>query len=142
MRASVRGCGNLGGMRRLLLWAPPIVYMIVIFHFSSESDPLPVVTQHVWDKLLHFSEYGGLALLFVRALRGEGLGFAGAAILAVVLVSVYGATDEYHQSLVPMRDPDIHDWIADTIGGSLGAVGYVAVALAIARAAGVTDRTS
>lgn len=125
-------------MRRLLLWGPPIVYMVLVFHFSSESDPLPVVTQHVWDKLLHFSEYSGLALLFVRALRGEGLGLAGAAVLAIVLVSAYGATDEFHQSLVPLRDPDVRDWIADTLGGSLGAAAYVAVALGIPR----TDRHS
>lgn len=125
-------------MRRLLLWGPPILYMVLIFHFSSESDPLPVVTQHVSDKLLHFSEYSGLALLFVRALRGEGLGLAGAAIVAIVLVSAYGATDEFHQSLVPLRDPDVRDWMADTLGGSLGAAAYVAVALGIAR----TDRHS
>ena len=108
-------------MRRVLLWGPCLVYMALIFHFSSESDPMPVVTTHVWDKLLHLTEYGGLGLLFVRALCGEGAGVATAIVLAVVLASGYGASDEYHQSFVPLRDSDVHDWIADTLGAGVGA---------------------
>ena len=52
---------------------PPILYMAAIFHFSSQSDPLPVLTEHIWDKILHTVEYTGLAILFFRALHGEGL---------------------------------------------------------------------
>ena len=54
-------------MRRVLLWGPPILYMALIFHLSSESQPLPALTAHVWDKLLHTIEYAGLALLLARA---------------------------------------------------------------------------
>ena len=67
-----------------MLWLPPLVYMILIFHWSSESRPMPVVSAHVWDKLLHFIEYGGLGALFCRALWGEGLGWAAALVVAAV----------------------------------------------------------
>jgi VanZ family protein len=108
-------------MRRLWLWGPPILYMAAIFHFSSQSDPLPVLTEHIWDKILHTVEYAGLAILFFRALHGEGLRSWRAAILTVLLVSAYGASDEWHQSLVPLRDSDALDWMTDTLAGALGA---------------------
>ena len=124
----------MSSVRRILLWGPPVVYMAAIFHFSSEPAPLPQVTAHVWDKLLHASEYGGLAALFARALAGEGLGWIAAAVLAVVLTSAYGVTDEYHQSFVPTRSSDLRDWSADTLGATLGALGFVRVAGRFSRA--------
>ncbi len=113
-----------GAVRRVLLWGPCLVYMALIYYFSSQSDPMPAVTAHVWDKLLHLTEYGGLGLFFVRALRGEGTGVATAIVVAVVLASAYGASDEYHQSFVPLRDSDVHDWIADTLGAGVGAAAW------------------
>jgi VanZ family protein len=99
--------------------------MLVVFHLSSESEPLPAVTTHVGDKLLHLIEYGGLAALVCRALLGEGLGWLAAAAGAIVAASLYGASDEWHQSFVPMRDADVRDWVADTLGGMAGAIVYV-----------------
>jgi len=113
--------------RRLFLWGPPILYMLAIFHFSSESEPLPIVTQHVWDKALHLLEYAGLGLLWCRACRGEGAGWPLALLLAIVATSLYGASDEWHQSFVPLRDSDVHDWVADTIGAAAGVALYFGV---------------
>ena len=117
-------------MRRALLWGPPIVYMAVIFGFSSQSDPMPYVTQHVWDKLLHLTEYAGLAVLFARAVAGEGLTAASAVVAAIVLTSAYGASDELHQAFVPHRDSDVRDWVADTLGSVVGASAFVALSTA------------
>lgn len=115
-------------MRHLLLWGPPIVYMGLIFHFSSQSEPLPEVTTIVWDKLLHLVEYGVLAVLFYRAFTGEGINWLAAALLALVATSVYGASDEWHQMSVPLRTSDLSDWIADTTGAALAIVAYAAIA--------------
>ena len=106
------------------LWLPPLVYMAVIFHLSSESNPLPEVTAHVWDKLLHVTEYSGLAFLLSRALVGEGIGWVTALAVAILLTSGYGASDEWHQAFVPLRSSDVHDWIADTLGAGMGAALY------------------
>jgi VanZ family protein len=111
-------------MKRFGLWLPPLLYMALIFHFSSESDPLPEVTHHLWDKLLHTVEYGGLGLLFCRALSGEGIRWIRAVVVAIVLTSIYGATDEGHQSFVPQRTADVRDWFADNVGAMLGAGSY------------------
>jgi VanZ family protein len=109
---------------RAWLWLPSLIYMVAIFHFSSESQPLPVLTEHVWDKALHFIEYGGLGALLYRALRGEGLGWAAAFVAAAVATSAYGVSDEWHQSFVPLRDASVRDWFADTLGGAIGAAIY------------------
>ena len=111
-------------MRRFLLWGPPIVYMALIFHLSSESAPLPEVTTLVWDKLLHFIEYGILAVLFYRAFTGEGLNGLTSSLLALAATSIYGASDEWHQTFVPLRTSDLSDWIADTIGASIAIAAY------------------
>jgi VanZ family protein len=47
-------------------------------------------------------------------------------VAATLLASAYGATDEYHQMFVPLRHAELADWIADTIGASIGAAGDAA----------------
>ena len=101
--------------------------MALIFYLSSQSNPLPALTETVWDKLLHLAEYGGLALLLTRAFVAERFGWLPAIVLAVFLTSGYGVTDEYHQAFVPLRTSDVHDWIADSLGGSIGALVYAAL---------------
>ncbi len=107
------------------LWLPPLVYMAAIFYFSSESQPLPMLTEHVWDKILHSIEYAGLAILLFRALDGEELGWRRSAVLAVIIVSAYGASDEWHQLFVAMRSSDVEDWLTDTGAGAIGAAACV-----------------
>jgi VanZ family protein len=123
---------------RTSLWAPPVLYMAVMFGLSSESHPIPVVTVHIWDKLLHLSEYGLLALLFARAFVGEGLGWLAAMGAAMLMTSAYGVTDEWHQSFVPLRNADMSDWFADTLGAIIGAsiyrVGAIAGLIRVPRA--------
>jgi VanZ family protein len=113
-----------GLLRHASLWLPPLVYMTLIFHFSSQSQPLPLLTEHVWDKALHLTEYAGLCMFLCRAFRGEGLGWTVAIPLALAAASAYGASDEWHQSFVPLRDADIRDWFADTVGATFGAAVY------------------
>lgn len=42
-----------------------------------------------------------------------------AVFVAIGFCSLYGATDEWHQSFVIGRNADVLDWLADTIGTSL-----------------------
>jgi VanZ family protein len=113
-----------GGGPRWLLWAPPIAYAALIFYISSLSMPLPELTTRVSDKLLHGVEYAALGVLLCRALRGERFAWRLCVVLAVVLASAYGASDEWHQSFVPERNSDVLDWITDTVGGALGSIVY------------------
>ena len=97
--------------------------MGVIFYLSSQSDPLPELTTRVWDKALHTIEYAGLGVLVFRALVGEGLPPRATILATIAIVSAYGASDEWHQSFVAMRDADVRDWMVDTLGGVLAVIG-------------------
>jgi VanZ family protein len=111
-------------LQRAWLWLPPLALMAVIFQVSSQPDPLPAVTERVWDKALHLGAYAALGLLFFRAFRGEGAGWMAAAVLAFAATSAYGASDEWHQLSTPGRQPDLDDWMADTLGGAIGIVTF------------------
>jgi VanZ family protein len=102
--------------------------MALIFYSSSQPDPAPALTQVVWDKGLHVGGYALLALLFARAFRREGAGWLVTTVAAIVFTSLYGASDEWHQLFTPLRDSDIRDWLADTLGAVIGAFVYAAAA--------------
>jgi VanZ family protein len=111
-------------LRSWVLWGPPVLYGFLIYHFSSESNPLPGLTSLVWDKALHATEYAGFALLLCRALRGEGLRWWRSVALALLLASTYAATDEWHQLFVAGRTADVADWLADVVGAAAGSSIY------------------
>jgi VanZ family protein len=120
-------------MRRVFLWLPAVLYMALIFYSSSLSDPAPALTTVVWDKLLHSGGYAVLGILFGIALHGEGLAGGRLFALAVLLTSLYAASDEWHQSYTPRRESDVRDWLADSIGGTVGAAGFGLVSTASRR---------
>jgi VanZ family protein len=117
----------------LIYWIPAILYMAGIFVVSSIPDlgPLP---GGVSDKSGHTLAYAGLGGLLLFALaqgRVDGVTLRRAG-LAVALATVYGITDECHQSFVPGRSPEVADVIADAVGATLG----VALAVLLARLPG------
>ena len=113
----------------LWYWVPVVLYAGAIYFLSAQSHPeeqLPsFLLEDVSDKVLHAVEYGILALLCYRAFRwAAGSAVAQqAVVLAIVTASVYGITDEAHQLIVPFRESSWQDWLADTIGATVAAVG-------------------
>ena len=71
------------------------------------------------DKALHFIEYALLGALLFRALRHDR-SLTGAFYASFAIASLYGMTDEYHQRLVAMREPDLADVAADAFGALAG----------------------
>ena len=112
------------GRPRRWPWLLVLAYMGLIFYLSSKTDPLPDLTERVWDKALHFLEYGALAALLLFALRSSEVAARRAGLLAVAVVSLYGASDELHQAFVPGRSCDARDWAADTVGAALCVAGW------------------
>jgi VanZ family protein len=114
----------------LWYWAPVALYAGTIFFLSAQSHPeeqLPsFLLEGVSDKVLHAVEYGILSLLCYRAFRwAAGPAVARqAVVLAIVMASVYGLTDELHQLFVPFRESSWQDWLADTIGAVIGAMSW------------------
>lgn len=108
-------------------WGPLCGYAGLIFYLSSQPHPeedLPSFVGLFSDKVLHGIEYAVLGGLCYRALRwGTNESWGSAALpLAVLFASLYGISDEVHQSFVPFRESSWLDWVADTIGATAGAV--------------------
>ncbi|CAM4254608.1 VanZ family protein [Paenibacillus tarimensis] len=119
---------------RPLRWLAPILVMACIFYFSSRTGDdlgamlpwfqrwLPFMTGFDWG---HLVAYFLLALSFEYAF-GQRSTRPAVKLLIIVLCVLYGITDEYHQSFVGGRTPDIHDLVNDAIGAA-AAVGLTAL---------------
>jgi VanZ family protein len=125
-------------MRRAVPFLPAALYAALIFALSAQANPLPFMPPEflLHDKLLHGLAYAALGGLLVPGFRGAGRSALAALLLAVLVSSLYGATDEIHQSFVPGRTADVLDWVADTLGAALGAAAATAATLALRRPRG------
>ena len=114
-------------MRILKYWLPPILWGLIIFSFSSArvgSSNEIYWKDFVIKKTAHVVEYAILAVLLYRAMIGSDVEKKKAIILAILIASLYGFTDEFHQSFTPGREPRIRDVIIDTIGGTIGVLTF------------------
>ncbi|MGQ0694381.1 MAG: VanZ family protein [Nitrospiraceae bacterium] len=112
----------------LRYWGPVCGYAGLIFYLSSQplsEEDLPSFFGLFSDKILHGIEYAVLGGICYRAFRWgtDGSWRDWAVPLAILLPSLYGVSDEVHQAFVPFRDSDWHDWLADTLGATIGTVG-------------------
>ena len=107
-------------MKKFSLWAPVVLHMGIIFFLSHQPDV--TIPAGLSDKGWHSLGYTLLAVLIARALAG-GLGrpiTARTAILAVVMTTLYGASDEVHQMFIAGRSAEMYDLFADAMGGVTG----------------------
>ena len=126
----MRDAARQGAMVQVLwYWVPMALYAGLIFFLSAQSHPeeqLPsFLLKGISDKVLHAVEYAMLAFLCYRAFRWAAGPVVArqAVVLAIVTASVFGLTDEVHQLFVPLREASWQDWLADTVGATLAAVG-------------------
>ncbi|WP_270172084.1 VanZ family protein [Paenibacillus sp. SYP-B4298] len=118
---------NTKGLAKLLRWLPAVLWMSVIFWLSSRTGEelgsvlplfqllLPMMESFDWG---HFVAYYILALTYAYGFGRRSQSW-GMKLLIILLCLLYGVTDEYHQSFVDDRTPDIADLRNDTIGAAL-----------------------
>lgn len=99
-----------------------LAWMALIFYLSNqESVPMPGMFDGQ-DKFMHFSAYAALGIFVAGGWRKAGLPLHWRDVgLAVLIVVLYGISDEFHQSFVPGRDVSAWDLLADALGGMFGA---------------------
>ena len=129
--------GSGARRRRLLPWLPVLAVMALIFVLSAQSG-LKVSSDPAVDKPFrvtgHLLAYAVLAGLSLVALSWGRLPRFQDAAVALVIATVYGLTDELHQSFVPDRMGRLDDVITDVIGAVLGiAVAWVVLTLLVNR---------
>jgi VanZ family protein len=119
---------------------PAVAWAGFIFWLSSSSDlPPGIFVFEGIDKLFHAAAYGVLGLLAMLALP-PAVGRWRRIVLAVLIASGYGATDELHQRYVRGRSSDPLDWLADTVGAGVAVGGLAAVQQRRGAAPGRTGR--
>lgn len=117
-------------MKFFKLWVPVVVWMAVIFFFSSLPDLRSGLKyDFVLRKLAHITEYFILTFLFYRAFKGTfDITVLRFFIYPAALSFIYAVSDEIHQSFIPGRDCSIRDVSIDTIG----IIGFYAVTMILA----------
>lgn len=112
---------------RTLAWGCAIAYLVLLFVLSHNSlRGVRVPTFRFSDKAAHAVAYAGLSAALYWAFRSlrRGWLFRWAPLLAFLAASLYGVSDEWHQSWGPgRRTPDVWDWVADTVGAAAMMIG-------------------
>ena len=108
----------------LLVYVVPfLLYCLLIFWLSAQSDPDSLSPFVVPDKIAHLLEYTGFGFLLMRLLSYLKPDWGAVQPLIWVLSGalLYGFSDEIHQYFVPGREFSWMDLVADGAGGYLGA---------------------
>ncbi|HEU5077375.1 MAG TPA: VanZ family protein [Polyangiaceae bacterium] len=105
---------------------PAVVYLVALFIGGSwpqgpEIEPVFLFQ----DKFLHLFAFGGLQVLVWRALCHLAPGARRVRVLglSLVLSCLAGGLLELWQGLLPSREADAYDWLADVAGAAIAAVG-------------------
>ncbi len=106
-----------------------LLWLGVLWGLSSFTPPgeeVPPV-EHL-DKIVHFGYFfGGSGLLCAWLFRRhpENPNWKAIIATAVLIIALIGALDEYHQTFTPGRSGnDPFDWLADLLGGAVGALTF------------------
>jgi VanZ family protein len=100
---------------------PMLFWALALFTQSSvPGHQIPGLWVFSYDKVIHFFLYVIFALTVQRGLTHQQrwpVLMQHPHLATLVLVSLYGASDELHQAFVPLRSCSVEDWLADTLGG-------------------------
>ncbi|MDA8217240.1 MAG: VanZ family protein [Dehalococcoidales bacterium] len=94
--------------------------MALIFVLSSRPASGYPDAGLVAQKGMHVMLYATLGILLWRALRASGLNRRNALLLAWLGATLYGASDEFHQTFTPTRHGSPVDVGIDASGALLG----------------------
>ena len=106
-------------------------YLVPFLHWLRPGISVATIAnvQFFIRKAAHLTEYAVLAILLLRALRGQTSGtIVKQAALVLIVAAIYAATDEFHQSFAPSRTPSARDVLIDSTGAAVGLLIYLAAA--------------
>jgi VanZ family protein len=99
----------------LVAWMGLITYWSGQGNLPIDQPPVANALHGFQHRLAHLVTFALVGLLARWAFDG----LPRATLLAVFLTSVFGASDEWHQSFTPGRRPAIDDWALDTLAAAL-----------------------
>lgn len=109
--------------RTLKTWILVVAYLALIFGVSSiPQGQFTRAYFKVSDKLAHLAEYAGFGLLLTVAFRNSFRRVRRWVLMVIVVLigAAVGALDETYQTMVPGRERELLDWVADVAGVLIG----------------------
>ena len=98
-----------------------LAWMALITYWSSQPN-LPIdqpsvasAMHNFQHRFAHLLAYGLMGLLAWWTFEGRPR----ALLIAIAITSVFGMTDEFHQSFIPGRRAAVDDWLLDTLSATL-----------------------
>ena len=113
-------------MNKILDFTFLILYGLFIYWLSDQPSLKPPIDFgfDYQDKLYHAGAYFVMGFLAWQSFKHRVNSPIILGLLSIVFCSLYGLSDEWHQSFIAGRESDSADWIADTLG-SASAVGLL-----------------
>lgn len=107
-------------IKPIFRWIPAVLWMAVIFYFSTRStagviSTDPTIRFFVF-KSFHLIEYAILVILLFYASRKT--------TVSVLVAYLYACTDEFHQLFSPGRTSKFTDTLIDLLGIAIGLAVY------------------
>ena len=106
---------------KIIFWTPAALWAALIFVASHQTlAPGLKLLGGRFDLVVHAGVYAILAAALAwGATRGGKAPLTWKLVVVLVAAaSIYGLSDEWHQSWVPRRDASLLDWLADTVGAA------------------------
>ena len=97
---------------------PSVAWSFFIFTASSIPSQNISMLPGFSDKMVHAGVFGILCWLLHIAFFHQGNMTVKkySLMIAIVITSLYGLSDEYHQMFTPGRSTEVYDLLADTAG--------------------------
>ncbi len=110
--------------KKIFLRLPAILVTLISWYISGQSSLPKAFAFFTYDKLIHFLSFAFLAFCWSlwfspkqwkeKPIRSM--------LYVLLIVGIYGAIDEYHQSFTPGRVMSFFDWLADLFGAFFGSL--------------------
>ncbi len=111
-------------MIKILDFTLLLFYCLFIYWLSDQASlkqPFDFGFEYQ-DKLYHAGAYSIMGLLAWRSFKHLMSSPIILALLSIAFCSLYGLSDEWHQSFIVGRESDVADWVADTSGAVMAVV--------------------
>ena len=111
-------------MIKILDFTLLLFYCLFIYWLSDQASlqkPFDFGFEYQ-DKLYHAGAYSIMGLLAWRSFKHLMSTPIILAILSIAFCSLYGLSDEWHQSFIVGRESDVADWVADTSGAFMAVI--------------------
>ena len=105
--------------RKIFNWSLVIIWMMVIFYFSSQPDlksSLPNLWDLIFRKIAHILEFTVLTYFLIKAFSNYNISIKKILIFSFIVAVGFAISDELHQTFVNGRCGAIKDVFVDSAG--------------------------